>query len=423
MKKIWKMLSAVLITAAMVSAMTMAPAGAAEKNYDGLVTTPTNPTVSFDKYLLMETTTGVPSVTFNFTLSAVAADATLGTTEGILTGVKYNNATSATNQVSCSFTNASTTYTSVQGNDDLTVNAGYKYAKETMTLDFSGVDFKEPGIYAYKLTESTAGTGSAAVSGTDRYLYVYVEDATTVDPTLGEINKLDIGGYLLTTADDSFDATYKSKGFTNQFPACTLTFGKEVTGNQGSRDKFFKFTVKVTAATITNTDEFIVDMTNAVSSPAGNSATTYDAADMVAANNVQKITGKQLSDGYDFYLQDGNYVTIVGIPENYSYEITEAAEEYTATSGITAANSSLDWDGTAGVDALADAATGTNISADIYTGFTNNKTGTIPTGVLMSVGPVVIIGLAVAGGIVFLAVRSAKRKAMEAAEEDLSNEE
>ena len=41
----------------------------------------------------------------------------------------------------------------------------------------------------------------------------------------------------------------------------------------------------------------------------------------------------------------------------------------------------------------------------------------------MSVGPVVIIGLAVAGGIVFLAVRSAKRKAMEAAEEDLSNEE
>ena len=425
MKKTWKMLSAMLITTAMVGALAMAPAGAAEKTYSGLVAEPTSPTIAFDKYLVMETTTQVPNATFKFTLSSVAADATLGTTAGILEGVKYNNATSAANQVTCSFDTDSTTYTTVQGADGLTLTDGWKYAKDSMTLDFSGVAFTEPGIYAYKLTEDVSGTGSAAIGGTERYLYVYVEDATTVDATLGEINKLDIKKCILTTVSDSLAADIaKSKGFTNQYPACTLTFGKEVTGNQGSRDKFFKFTVKVTGATISDNDLFNVDKTYAVAEPAGNSATTYTSDAMKAANNVNTLTGAQLKAGYDFYLQDGNYITIVGIPENYNYEVTEAAEDYTGTATITAANSSLDWDSTVdGADALADAASGSNISADIHTGFTNDKTGTIPTGVLMSVGPVVIVGLIVAGGIVFLAVRNTKRKAMEAAEADSDIEE
>ena len=425
MKKTWKMLSAMLITTAMVGVLAMAPAGAAEKTYSGLITEPTSPTIAFDKYLVMETTTQVPNATFKFTLSSVAADATLGTTAGILEGVKYNNATSAANQVTCSFDTDSTTYTTVQGTDGLTLTDGWKYAKDSMTLDFSGVAFTEPGIYAYKLTEDVSGTGSAAIGGTERYLYVYVEDATTVDATLGEINKLDIKKCILTTVSDSLAADIeKSKGFTNQYPACTLTFGKEVTGNQGSRDKFFKFTVKVTGATISDNDLFNVDKTYAVAEPAGNSATTYTSDAMKAANNVNTLTGAQLKAGYDFYLQDGNYITIVGIPENYNYDVTEAAEDYTGTATITAANSSLDWDSTVdGADALADAASGSNISADIHTGFTNDKTGTIPTGVLMSVGPVVIVGLIVAGGIVFLAVRNTKRKAMEAAEADSDIEE
>ena len=114
----------------------------------------------------------------------------------------------------------------------------------------------------------------------------------------------------------------------------------------------------------------------------------------------------------------------IGIPEHYNYEVTEAAEDYTGTATITAANSSLDWDSTVdGADALADPATDSNVSDDIHVGFTNDKTGTIPTGVLMSVGPVVIVGLIVAGGIVFLAVRNTKRKAMEAAEADSDIEE
>ena len=65
-----------------------------------------------------------------------------------------------------------------------------------------------------------------------------------------------------------------------------------------------------------------------------------------------------------------------------------------------------------------DATSGDSITTDIHTGFTNDKEGTVPTGVLMKVGPIVIVGLAVVGGIVFLAVRNTKRKAAEENEEE-----
>lgn len=414
MKKTWKMLSALLITTAMVA--TTAIAGfAAEKQYDGLISQVTAPTVSFDKYLILDTTTNVPNVDFVFELSSVAADDTLGTVAGITEGVTFTNgASSSTTAITASFDPQSTTYTTVQGSDDLTLDAGKQYAKDTMTLDFSGVAFTEPGIYAYKLTEDLTGTGSAAVNGTERYLYVFVEDATD---TTG--NHLDITGYLLTTEDDAIDGTGKTTGIANTYPACSLTFGKEVTGNQGSRDKYFKFTVTLSGASIRDDDVYTVDMTNAIKEPTANAATIYSASDMKAANDITELTGAQLKAGYDFYLQDGNYITILGIPENYGYEITEEAEEYTSSDRIAVGDSSLDWDDTAaGNDALNDATSGDSITTDIHTGFTNDKEGTVPTGVLMKVGPIVIVGLAVVGGIVFLAVRNTKRKAAEENEEE-----
>jgi hypothetical protein len=136
------------------------------------------------------------------------------------------------------------------------------------------------------------------------------------------------------------------------------------------------------------------------------------------ANAVTQVTGKQLKEGVDFYLQDGNYITILGIPHGSTYNVAEVEEDYTKENGITIANSSLDWDSSAdGVDALSDNPSGT-LNSDVHTGFTNSKEGVIPTGVLMSVAPVVIVGLIVVGGIVFFAVRGAKKKASEAAEED-----
>ena len=42
--------------------------------------------------------------------------------------------------------------------------------------------------------------------------------------------------------------TTKDKGFTNEYATQDLTFSKTVTGNQGSREKYSQFTVKISNA-------------------------------------------------------------------------------------------------------------------------------------------------------------------------------
>ena len=57
--------------------------------------------------------------------------------------------------------------------------------------------------------------------------------------------------------------------------------------------------------------------------------------------------------------------------------------------------------------------TGSNVTTDIHTGFTNEKKGLIPTGVLLVATPVIIVALIAIAGVVFFAVRSAKSRAQE----------
>lgn len=439
MKKLMKTLSALLVTAVATAALVV-PVSA-----DTKYTAITGNKVTFYKTLIVDKDAEIPTLDFTFETTAGTEDINDPATGDLTVLAGTGTIADAT----VSFTPAS----AVDATNAHGVATDYKTVTLPVQVDLTAASYDEPGVYRYYITEqdgnstvtydvdnTLAATGGNCV----RTLDVYVEDtgATTPAlavtgyvmylgeitdaPTIGtnpangtaigsstEVTLTDAGIYVETgTGTGATGAATKTNYIMNLYKTHDLTFGKEVIGNQGSRDKYFKVTVTCTG--LNDADKFPVDMSNAVAEPTANSATTYTASDMKDANNITELTGAQLAAGYDFYLQDGNYITILGLPEGYGYTINEDAEDYTSASGITVGNSSLDWDSTnQGVDALADATTGADVTADIHTGFTNEKKGLIPTGVLLVATPVIIVALIAVAGVVFFTVRSAKSKAQE----------
>jgi len=272
-----------------------------------------------------------------------------------------------------------------------------------------------------------------------RTLDVYVEDATTTTPTLvvtgyvlydGKVNTapdaattnkatntgitsaVAIGTNGVITADASaIDTTASAAGtktdnITNYYQSYDLTISKTVTGNQGSRDEYFSFTVEITAPA---GSKFSVDTANS----------TFDAD--VAANTINGAhtnpTSLEVASGETkatatFWLQNGQNVKITGIGSGTTYKITEGFDT----------NSPLGYTVTATLNDVAQTLTSNGFEGTLTTDseakFTNAKNGVIPTGVLLSATPVIVIGVVVVAGIAFFAVKSAKRKASEAAEAD-----
>ena len=135
-------------------------------------------------------------------------------------------------------------------------------------------------------------------------------------------------------------------------------------------------------------------------------------ADYIGKKNPTSITaddeGKATA---TFYLQNGQSIKILGLAEGTAYEIEETPEDYVASARITG-----DTERTADSSdvALADNKVfDTELTEDTTVAFTNDRQGTIPTGVILSVAAPVAIGVAVLGGIVFLFIRNKKRDAEE----------
>jgi hypothetical protein len=374
---------------------------------------------TFEKYLVMDSTAAVPNASFVFTVAPAAkpvdsvGDITLF--DGIA-GAKFAEGEGVTvgkdGKATVTFSPADETTQDVNAGTRTvmfadTENNNEKFAVKTITLDFSEVHFPNPGIYCYQITEEApTSAGITNVSGTEYLYYVTVTDTN---------GTLSVDSYILqqgTSApeienvgetNDPEDAgkknSKKSTGITNRYTTHSLDFNKLVDGNQGSRDKYFKFTLKLTDPAegeaghinVNDDDRYIIDAANSDFDPApeGNIATVYTAENMTAANSVdihtdtdadyQYLTYSELAAGKTFYLHSNQNIKILGIPEGLGYEITEDEENYTPSVTVHT-DDGLDSDGT--VDEANNKVTDAALTADAEITFTNVRNGVIPTGIL-----------------------------------------
>ena len=456
--------AAVVAAAVMTAAGTAAPAFAATTPVAGTSTT-------FDKYLVMKKNANVPNATFSYTVS-VPTDAemnslpnpenTNGTNLTVRKGIGAPTASPTTftagdqtfDSTQKSRTNTGSKTYDAKEDDQVTLDGNHKYAKQTSTVDFSKVTFNEPGVYRYKITENDTSEKGITKDSTPRYLDVYVESA--------ENGALSIRGYVFHTQNaaqpkgttaGSNNPEGKNKGFTNTYTTQDLTLTKNVTGNQGYRDQYFRFHVDVT--------DLDVDAKMFVTDGAGNRA-VYKAADKVAyeydkdtgtrkagqsrfvaqKGSFTDVTAKDGSDAdmsglvlaadgegkasFDVYLKHGETVKLNGLTAGAKYTIKETSEDYSASAKRTvgtqnATDVTLTHSNTDHTDATPtgenEFTLGTN---DETVAFTNDREGTLPTGIYHNNRAAFnIMGVAAAGGAIAIAIRK-RRKSNEQAQKKLN---
>lgn len=350
----------------------------------------------FDKYLVMDQEANVPNASFTYTIAPGTPkiyDVNNKKVE-VLAGVGTPTMTdedTTTDGFQLVFKPTDTLNKTLQTGDQVKVFDPTKqgYAKKTSTVDFSGVTFTEPGIYRYVITET--GKNQAVTNDTNekRYLDVYVIDKN---------GDLEVSGYILHATDSDVGMgesqgsngeqnDNKSQGFTNTYDTSNLTFKKEVSGNQASRDKYFEFTVTIGEA-VSGT-VYNVDITGAIATSGSNAATIKGNANQT--NTTQLIVGADGTVTKKFYLQHDQYITIQGIANGSTYTVTENEEDYKSKA--------------AAVEGYKDPTTGKVASADLNTSYLNTRDGVIPTGVIMTVAPFAAVTLLGAAGMVTIKMR------------------
>lgn len=455
-------LSAVLMVGAIMNAVPAFAANdmGATANPSATVITKTvaGTKTTFDKYLVMKKNANVPNATFSYTVSIPTdnemknlpnPEDTNGTNLTVRKGIGSPTASSTTFAVGDqTFDSAQTVRTNTGSKtydektaDQVTLDENHKYAKHTSTVDFSKVTFSEPGVYRYKITENDTTEKGITKDSTVRYLDVYVESDDSGTPS--------IQGYVFHTANeaqkkDGTNPAEKNKGFTNTYTTHDLTLTKNVTGNQGFRDQYFKFHVDITdldgGARLFLTDKdgnkpykstdtvayaynkdtgtrtagqnrFVATEGNGsfvdASAPAGADADMSGLA--LTANDSGNAS-------FDVYLKHGESLKINGLTEGAKYTVTETSEDYSAS----ATKNTQAIDLTHNKDDHTDATATQTLAGDENIVYTNNREGTLPTGIYHNNRAAFnIMGIAAAGGAIAIVIRK-RRKSTEQAQKNLN---
>lgn len=237
--------------------------------------------------------------------------------------------------------------------------AGGDNAKKTITIDLP--KYTAVGIYTYTFSETDNGTAGVT----------YRSEAIKLVVTVIEQNGKVRVAQVHTEGEND---TAKSTQFDNTYSAGSLAITKAVTGIMGDKQK--EFTVKVTfTAPAGETVKSVISYTDG------------DDENTIAAN----WTGSQ---EVNITLKDTETVTFTNIPYGVTYTVVE--DDYTGADGYDAATYTY-------TDETKDEGGNLVLNKESETvTITNNKNGTVDTGITMDSMPYVLLMAVACFGMVVL---------------------
>lgn len=359
-KRMLKKVSTVTAAGIMMTAMLGMQVSAAESSGTEAAVKK-NPTIT--KQITKESNIYAPKTTFKFTVAPGTAVPASENQKAIYAGPAKG--VTLDNDVI-----ASVPADSDIGNEKITVGTTRLNVNESV---FTTGENAKPGIFRYVVSEAAADNDGNKYEGVaytteQKYFDVYV--------TSDDDGNLEVSSYLFVDKNNP-----KSKGegvFTNDYSSRhdtlkDLTVKKEVTGNQGNRNKDFKFTIKVDGAA---GEQYYVTFSD------GKAPTT------LVSGEAKTIT-----------LKDNETAKIFGLSETDEYTVTEASyadDGYTTTidnEEKLTATGTIKKDTEAGTTAK---------NGDKNITVVNDKTTNSPTGIFLHVAPyIVLIGAAIASSLLF----------------------
>lgn len=303
-----------------------------------------------------------------------------------------------------------------------TFDAVKKSCTKTLSIDWTGVEIKEPGVYYWVIEKKQTNEEFKDLPEDQQpsnynetlYLYVYA----TVAGSEGDTTTLDltVNLYKQQPSGTTIDKVTGENGLNDQYPSklLNLKVEKKVTGNQGSHSQYFPIKVKLTAPTSTVAQKYIITGVQETIP-----ANAYDNQNRSNPTTVEVPAEKNVAE-FVLWLRHGDVATIDGLLYDTEYLITENPKD-------------LNNDGTADEDtnyyqasvAVYGSDPGAQVSTDQETGvaqavdggvtvadtkvtFTNTKSTTVPTGIdLQTSAPVVCLLMAMG---LMLMVFAGKRK-------------
>lgn len=212
-------------------------------------------------------------------------------------------------------------------------------------------EYTNVGVYEYTLKE---------VAGTTAGVAYYPDDIRLVVTVVNDNN----GKLRIAAVHTESTGKTKSDNFPNTYKAGELDVSKTVTGNLGDKNKYFEFKVTLT----------------------GEAGKTYrDSYAVTGGSNTENPSTIKIGEETRFLLKHDETIHIENLPYNVTYTVTE-----TAVDGYTTTKTGD---------------TGTINAADQTAAFTNTKTGSIDTGVVLNNMPYILVLAVLAAGVVVFIIR------------------